>query len=688
MGDFPVPTYEQWREVVDKDLKGAPFEKKLIARTPEGIAIQPMYQRKDIEGLPHLGEFPGEGLRVRASKARGYRGDGAWEVAQSFPGACAHTLNIHLKDALARGQSAVNLVLDVASRNGRDPGKDTGCGLSLSTLEDWQLLFDGVDLEQVPLFLNASVSAPAVVAQCYAYANTRGLDLNKLKGCFGYDPLGALVECGELPGGWAKARKQLVGLVRYNAANAPGMKAMEASGLPYHEAGASATQELAFALAAVVEYLRVLIKGGVKSAEAAAQVRLSVGVGPQLFMEIAKGRAARLLWSRVLEVFGAEGVAPCIHARTGRYNKTVNDPYVNMLRTSTEAFSAVVGGYDSIEVGAFDEVIRPSEVLSQRIARNTHTILREECNLDCVIDPAGGSYYIETLTAEVAKAAWEIFQEVERRGGLFKALQEGYPQEAVAKTAFECRKGLNQRRSVLVGVNMYANVSEKPLESPTCDVEALAAERVAQVEAFRKSAAYQLEAGQLASLDGFEHLLEAAAAGATLGELSRALQGEVVDKASALARHRLAEGYEELRKLTDAEEAKTGKRPSVFLANMGPLVQHKVRADFIRGFFECGGFAIEYPDGFVDAAAVAEGVAMAGARVVVICSTDKTYPELVPAVTQVLKAQNASVRVLLAGHPGEQESVYTEAGLDGFIFVKSPHYETLKETLSFLGVQS
>lgn len=684
LSEFDSPTYEQWRAVVERDLKGAPFEKKLITRTPEGIDIQPMYFKEALEGLSHLDEMPGSGLCSRAADPAGYRGQ-PWAVAQTMPGAHPAEVNKLLREALGLGQTAINISLNRRARGLCCDECSCGPkgGVCLATLKDWDALLEGLPLESTPFYINATGTAPVFASQFYAYVNTYGLDAKKLSGSFGYDPLGALAESGKVKGGWEKAKAQLIALAEQNVEVAPKMAAADASGLAYHEAGASATQELAFAVAAAVEYMRALVGAGMQPDAAASQIRLVLGVGPTLFMEMSKFRAARILWSRALKAFGAEQAKPRIHARTGEYAKTKTDPYVNMLRTQTEAFAAVVGGCESLEIGTFDEIIRPSDTFSRRIARNMHTMLREEHNLDRVIDPAGGSWYIETLTSEVAKQAWGIFQEVETRGGLFKALSEGYPQESVAKTAQFRTDRLNKRASVLVGLNMYANVCEKPLDQPVCDLEAICEERKAAIESFTKSDAYRVDKAQLEKAgESFGALLEAAASGATFTELADALYGDGVDKVSELNRHRLAEGYEQLRQLADAQPT----RPKIFLANMGPLVQHKLRADFIRGFFECGGFDVVYPDGFADAESVAEAACASGAKVAVICSTDSTYPELVPAVTQAIKGKDSSMRVLMAGFPGDQETAYKEAGLDDYIFIKSNHYNTLKDNLAHSGV--
>lgn len=684
LAEFAPASYENWRTVVERDLKGASFEKKLVVKTAEGIDIQPMYVRKDLESVSGIEQFPGANACLRSAKAAGYRAE-PWIIAQSTPAPHPSAANQAILEGLSRGQNAVNVPLDRMSRRGCNPGCCcTGKGgVSLSTLNDWKQLLDQVHLDAVPLYFNATASAPALAAQLFAYAESRGFKKENLSGSLGYDPLGALAEFGDLKGGWDAAQKQAVTLARHNNTEAPRLGALDASGLPYHEAGASATQELAFALATAVEYMRTLTSAGMSPDAAAAQIRIVLGVGTTLFMEIAKFRAARVVWSRALKAFGAAEALPRIHARTGNYTKTLTDPYVNMLRTSTEAFSAVVGGCDSLDVSAFDEVIRTPDTFSRRIARNTHIILGEECNLDRVIDPAGGSWYIETLTAEVAKGAWEIFQEVEKQGGLFKSLQTGYPQEEVAKTSGWRTKRLDSRAYVQVGLNMYANVSEKPLQG-NFDKDSFIKQRKQEVETFIKSADYRVSEKQLQSIgEDFSACIEAAAAGATLNELSTALRPDAVDEVSELCNHRLSERYEALRAAADAHTASTGARPKIFLVNMGPTVQHKLRADFIRGFFECGGFEIEYPDGFADAETAAEAMVASGAKVAVICSTDATYPELVPAVTQAIKAKSPSLRVLLAGHPGDNEATYKTAGLDDFIFIKSNHYATLKDTLDF-----
>jgi methylmalonyl-CoA mutase len=363
-----------------------------------------------------------------------------------------------------------------------------------------------------------------------------------------------------------------------------------------------------------------------------------------------------------------------------------------MLRGTTEAFAAVAGGCDSLHVGAFDEVIRPPDEFSRRIARNTQIILRDECHFEQVIDPAGGSYYVETLTHQLAGKAWALFQEIEKAGGMVKALQSGVPQRMVNATENKKAGAVAMRRCSLIGTNVYANPTETPLE--TGDLEFVARQkqraahacnhRISPGQAAQTSVIARL--GQILSTEPgniFDTAVLAAGGGATLGELSRTLRardGEL-PRVALLPVLRASEPFEKLRTAVAA----AGK-PKVFLANMGPLRQHKARADFSTSFFQAGGFTVEENRGFQTVALAIEAAQKSKACVVVICSTDETYPEIVPSLAALIKASRPKTIVVLAGYPKELVEPFKIAGVDEFIHMRANCYEVLRGIAGKLGI--
>ncbi len=697
--EFSYPTYEEWREAAEKSLKGASFEKKLITRTYEDIDLQPLYRMEDAEGLAHTGSLPGFPPYVRGTSAAGYRLH-PWDVCQELPYALPEECHQALRFDMERGQTAVNLVLDMATLLGKDasdaPASEVGQGgLSLCSAADLAVVLESIDLEKTPIFIQAGATALPIAAFMVALARQRGASLAKLSGCIGMDPLGVLSRSGSLPRPLDEAYTMMAQLAGWARGNTPNLQTVLVQGHPYHDGGASATQELAFALATAVEYLRALIDRGLSPDDAALSIRFSFSIGSNVFMEIAKLRAARLLWSRVVSAFGGgdEAQKMVIHARTSAWNKTAYDPYVNMLRATTESFSAVVGGTESLHTGCFDETLRPPDDFSRRIARNTQIVLQQEAHLTKVLDPAGGSWYVERLTDTVARNAWGIFQEVETQGGMFAALQSRYPQSQVDGVADARAKNIGLRRDVFVGTNMYPNLKEKPVAVPTIDMDERKRERTAQLARQRAEADQSRCEAALAALsqapaDVMGACVEAALCGATLGALVGRLRpqsGEGV-AVEPVRIHRGAALFETLRKNAEAYAAKTGAYPQVFLANMGPIPQHKPRADFTSGFFEVGGFEVLRNNGFATVEEAAQAALNAHAPIVVICSTDDTYPDLVPPLTQHIKQGNPDAIVILAGYPKDQIEAHKAAGVDDFIHLRANCYETLNNLQQKIGV--
>ncbi len=698
--EFSIPSYQEWREAAEAALRGASFEKKLITKTHEGIDLQPMYRADDTAKVPHMGTMPGFAPYVRGTETLGYKAR-AWEVSQELSEATPQAFNKALLADLERGQTAVNMRLDVATMLGEDAdtpetdyvGKG---GVSISCLDDLGKALQGVDLAQTPIFIQAGASGIPMASMVLALVEKQSGSKEKLSGCIGSDPLGQLAREGRLPRAMSGAYDDMAQLTAWASANAPDLQTVVVGAHPYHDGGGNAVQELAFAIATGVEYLREMQSRGVSPDQAASHMLFSFSLGSNVFMEVAKLRAARIVWAKVVAEFGGreEAQKMRIHTRTSAWNKTLYDSNVNMLRTTTEAFSGVLGGCDSMHIGPMDEVARVPNDFTRRVARNTHTVLRDEAGMTRSIDPAGGSWYVESLTDTVAKNAWDLFRDVEKQGGMTKALMSGFPQEQVAAVAAQRANAYAQRRDIFVGTNMYPNATDKPLVVTDIDHAAFQQTRAAELNAFRDGVDPQWRQSALEKLaqasaeTRIENAVHAVLGGATLADLCGALcTSETMDPLiEPIKIERGAEAFEDLRRRSEAYAERTGARPKVFLANMGPIPQHKARADFSRGFLEVGAFDVIGNDGFEDTDQALKAALDSGASVVVICSTDKTYPDLVPPLAKGIKDAKPDASVLVAGYPSDHIDAFKQAGVDDFIHVRANCYELLNNLQKNIGV--
>ncbi len=698
--DFPPHSYEQWKDAAVKLLKGASFEKKLLTPLAEGITLRPLYRAQDVEGVEHLGTLPGLPPYVRGGRAAGY-GGARWAVSQELAAATPEELNAIALADLGRGVSELNIRLDAATRAGKDAShaeaEQIGAGgLSLSTLADLDRALSGVDLAQTSIFLRPGARALAAGSLLLALAGARGVSA-ELVGCVEYDPLGTLAAEGVLPTSLEEAFREMAVLTRAAISRAPKLQTIVVSGLSYRDAGAHGVQELGYALATGVEYLRALRLAGLSVEQVAPRMRFCFGLGANFFLEIAKLRAARYLWSKVLTAYGADAVAAKmhIHGATTRFNKSAFDPHVNLLRGTTEAFSGIVGGVDSLHVDPYDATVRSADEFSRRTARNTQLVLAEECELDHVADPAGGSWYIEWLTDQLARRGWELFQGIEEAGGMAKALEAGTPQAAVAEAAQRQREKLATRRSQMIGTNVYPIAGETPLEARPIDHAAVAQARRAALEAHAKErgdAASALEAFGKALGDhdpaAVDQAIAALEAGATLGELREAAPSATPVSVEALPSRRLAEDFEDLRLAALAYAEKNGAMPPVFQANIGPSRRYRARADWTTGFFQVGGFAVAAATDFDNREDAVAAAKESGAAIIVICSDDERYGEELPALAEAMCAALPEAHLLLAGVPGDNEQAWRDAGIQTFVNVRSNTYALLRQLLGEIGALS
>lgn len=672
---FPPTADEEWRLAVERELQGAPFEKRLCTRLLEGLTVQPLYTARMAAGEPDAAGYPGF-----PPFTRGTRFSGGWAICQEYSHPDLEVARAAVQADLRGGAGALWLIPDRAGRSGSDLTQDARGvgegGLILSTAADFAGLLAEVDLARVPIVIEGGAAALPLAALFLAAARGRGIAWEHLSGCLGADPLGTLAREGRLPGSLDGAWEQAGHLARWTAAHAPRLRALLVSTIPYHDAGAHAVQELALAAAGGVLALRQMEKAGLSPERGALQIQFAMAVGRDLFVEIAKLRAARRLWARIVGASGGgeESRAMALHARGSWRDLAGCDPWVNLLRVTLQGFSAAAGGAASLCTPPFDEPLGLPSDFSRRLARNTQLLLDEEAHLGRVIDPAGGSWYVESLTSELASAAWEMFQHIERQGGLAAALQCGWVQEQIAAVAQARRKAVATRRDPLTGVSEFPLLAERPVPRPAFDADAC-----------RRAAFSRLQGAPTAfpgalpdPADPLPGLIAAAAAGAPLGLLARQSRGGPPAAVMPLQAERLAAPFEHLRAAARAHQERRGAPLRVFLANLGPVIQHKARASFTTHFFEAGGIEALGNTGFETAAAAAAAFQASGARLAAICSTDEVYAAMVPELAPLLKERGAAA-VIVAGRPGEQEAVFRAAGVDTFIFMGADLPELLRE---------
>ena len=611
-GEFPPVTKQQWAEIIQKDLKGAPY-KKLISKTPEGIDIKPYYHSDDMQGLDYLDTLPGNFPYTRSGKIQ----LNEWEIRQDIHVEDISVANKKAIHALHWGATALGFILPDEKERTRN---------------DFDNLLKGIYFECIHInFVTTSQSASIVnyLQQAVMEKNIPG---ERIIGSTGNDILGFLSTNGYLHGNYEKSIDDLATLVKGSASIFPFLKTLPIHAYHTHNAGGSAVQELGIALALVSEYTDKLTAKGLNIDEIAPYFQLNFASGPSYFMEIAKYRAARLLFANLVKAWepkSENSLRTYIHCTTSAWNQTVYDPYVNMLRGTTESMSSVLGGIDSLTVLPFDTAFRKTTKFSERIARNIQIILKEEAHLNKVVDPAGGSYYIENLTNTLAEEAWKVFLHIEDNGGFYEALKKGTIQQMLKETARQRDMNIAVRREILLGTNQYPNNQETIHED------------------FNHSIAFPEASG------------------------SHAKEMEPIET------YRGSMAFEKLRLKTE----KAQKKPVVFLLTYGNLAMRKARAGFASGFFACAGYEIIDNAGFETVEEGLEFAAQADADIIVFCSSDEEYPAMASAATQPGKRI-----IVIAGYPQDSLEELKGMGIKHFIHLKSNVLEELKEFHRALGI--
>ncbi len=700
---FPPSDHAEWKRTAEVDLKGVPFEKKLVTKTYEGIDLQPLYTREHLEKLPLNEQFPGLVNYLRGATAAG-NSNGSWLIAQSLSHPYAENFNKLLIDALNKGQNAIFLPLDVTARLGLDAdygkvgetGKD---GVSISGIGSLSRALNGVDIKACPFFVNAGASPVAFLSIFSAWLKNEGISLSDISGAVYADPVSTLFETGRLTLSFDEVYGQTASSISFLNGINSAIKVAGVDAAAYSGNGASAVQELGIAIASASEMILRGKMHGLEPGLIASSLFFRFGISTNLFMEIAKFRAARLVFAELLDQFGVDKSTPLfMAARTTPYYHSTIDPYVNMLRVTTQAFSAVSGGVNVIETLPFDHLFSEGDEFSNRIARNTQLILSEESHLDHVTDPAGGSYYVETLTYELAEKAWDYFMEIESTGGVVASLLSGKIQNDIKAVAEKRVKDVATRRSVMVGVNQYANVKEVIKKQSKPDPKEVHDKRAEWLQRLRVLGSSGHHDAILVDLEKvknetdfitrFELSVDLASKGATLGEIfSHLKSGSEIVECPLAQVERPALQFEYLRLRASAYKDRTGSAPKLYLFSMGTVKQHKARADFSRGFFEAGGFEVITGSPAISITDGVTGAVASGAKVFVLCSTDETYPELVPAFVKEIKTAVPDALCILAGYPKDQVEDHKRSGIDNFIFLGADVVAVISSIFDKTGVE-
>lgn len=617
--EFTPASAEQWEEVINKDLKGADYEKKLVWKTMEGFNVRPYYRAEDLKNIAFLQYEPGEYPYVG-----GNRPCNEWGVRQDFEVTDVKEGNRLALDALSKGATAVGLCLH---------GKDT---LSQA---DFNQLLDGIVLDAADVFIKGTgCKSPEYVRMFAKKVQEQKLNPEHVMGGIDCDPLRGLT----LKGSFCKSMEEDMAVLRETvvASNElPWLWTIGVSGYIFHNAGASIVQELAFSLAMGNEYMVRLTDSGLNPDQVAKKIVFNFGVSSSYFMEIAKFRAARLLWANIVHAYGTKlaiSERMKINAITSEWNQTVYDPYVNMLRGTTEAMSAALSGVQWLTVTPFDKPFRKSGEFSNRIARNVQNLLKEESYFDKVADPAAGSYYIENLTNSIAAEAWKLFNEIEGKGGYIEALKAGFIQDQLKAMAAKRDMNIATRREILLGTNQYPNFTE----------------------ALDKEVRDSLAGGKKCCCCG-----------------GKDATGKMVEP---IKTYRAGLAFEELRMKTE----NSGKQPMAFMFTFGNLAMCRARAQFSSNFFACAGIKVVDNNRF---ATIEEGVKAAiaaKADIVVACSSDDEYVEAVPQIAEKLGSKGILV---VAGDPACKAELEGK-GITHFISTRSNVLETLQQYQKELGI--
>lgn len=610
--EFPPASTQQWEEKIQQDLKGGDYEKKLIWRPVEGLKVRPYYRMEDLSPLAHMGSLPGAFPFVRGNNAQSNN----WELRQVIMVEDPAKANAKALDAIKRGADAITFKVPL-----------------LAYQEEMDTLLKGFDLTKTAVHFSSSNSYSILVDLLMNTLAANRQDASKVRGSFDFDSIAYYTLHGAYYNSAEDNFNELACLIKLVNQKLPGFKIVNVNAQHFHNAGANAVQELAFGLAVASEYFHQLTERKIDVSQISSAMQLTLATGSDYFLEIARYRAARMLFAKMSEQYGAKGDSQkvYVHAINSSFNKTLYDPYVNMLRSTTESMSAAIGGADAISGLALNVAYAEEDPFTARVTRNTQIILKEEANLDKIVDPSAGSYYIENLTDNLAGLIWAEFVKIEAMGGYLKAFADGYIRSEVEKSATMRITDIATRKVSVLGTNIYPNLKEEMLSD------------------IRKETT-STNKGGLQILRG-------------------------------------SEAFETLRLATEKFVDKGNKKPSVLLIGYGNLAMRKARANFATNFFGVAGYDILDEYEALDLKQTIYHIMETDPSIIVYCSSDEEYAGMASELMQS-SAKEKSIKCVhvIAGYPKEQLDALKAAGATDFIHVRSNLLETLTQYQKRFGI--
>jgi len=683
--DRDSPGVDEWKALVSKELKGADPD-DLVWATPEGIDVKPLYTADDLAGVPseQRDNLPGFAPFVRGVRGSMYA-NRPWTIRQYAGFSTAEESNAFYRRNLAAGQMGLSVAFDLATHRGYDSDHprvvgDVGkAGVAIDSVEDMKLLFDGIPLDKMSVSMTMNGAVIPVLAMFVVAGEEQGVAQDQLSGTIQNDILKEFMVRNTYIYPPTPSMRAVADIITYTARNMPRYNSISISGYHMQEAGATAEQELAFTIADGLEYVRSALAQGLDVDEFAGRLSFFFAIGMNFFMEIAKLRAARLLWHRVMTQFGPKKPQSLMlrtHCQTSGVSLTEQDPYNNVIRTAVEAMAAVLGSTQSLHTNAFDEALGLPTETSARIARNTQLILAEETGITHVVDPLGGSYYVEALTDDLVTKAWALIEEVEALGGMTKAVESGMPKLRIEESAARRQARVDRGQDVVVGVNKYVPDDVEMVDVLSIDNTKVREEQIAKLERVRaerdevacQTALSALTEGARGEANLLALAIEAARARATVGEISDAME-EVFGRHRAEVRsisgvygaaYQGDEGFQAIQGDIDAFAAAEGRRPRILVVKMGQD-GHDRGAKVIATAFADLGFDVDIGPLFQTPAEAARDAVENDVHVVGVSSQAAGHLTLVPQLIEALADAGAANVVVVVGGvvpPQDYDALY------------------------------
>ena len=672
MADFPKRTLQDWQGLASRELKGAASD-SLAWTTPEGLVVKPLYTEADLAGLEAVATMPGFAPFLRGPRATMYA-NRPWTIRQYAGFSTAEESNAFYRKNLAAGQMGLSVAFDLATHRGYDSDHprvvgDVGkAGVAIDSVEDMKILFDGIPLDRMSVSMTMNGAVLPVLAGYIVAGLEQGASLEQLSGTIQNDILKEFMVRNTYIYPPEPSMRIVADIIEYTARHMPKFNSISISGYHMQEAGATAVQELAFTLADGLEYVRAALSKGLDIDAFAPRLSFFFAIGMNFFMEIAKLRAARLLWAELVAPFGpkkSDSLALRTHCQTSGVSLTAQDPYNNIVRTTVEALAAVLGGTQSLHTNSFDEALALPTPVSSRIARNTQLILAEETGIPHVIDPLGGSYYVEHLTASLAEAARGLIREVEAMGGMTKAVAAGMPKLRIEEAAAQRQARIDRGEEVVVGVNKYRAETDMHVEILTVDNDMVREQQVRRLDGMRASRDAKAVEAALAALgeaarDGTGNLLalsiDAMRARATVGEVSDTLEAvftrhkaEIRSVSGVYGAHYDGDaGFEQIRRDVESFAEAEGRRPRMMVVKLGQD-GHDRGAKVIATAFADIGFDVDVGPLFQTPEEAARQAIENDVHVVGVSSQAAGHKTLVPALIKALADQGAGEIMVVCG---------------------------------------